>query len=161
MADPLTILTAIGTALGIVDKVADQVERFWKKTPESAPARPHSVVAKQTGDKIEFLDRSGAPVETITADDMRQLDPQSQQLVEAFEKSMRRQFDLWTQIYPERDASSDPLVNAKTNAQLKDIAEKMCGDLDRILSFLEGMGKRLFDHYGNIRFICNGVRSSG
>jgi hypothetical protein len=30
----------------------------------------------------------------------------------------------------------------------------VCGDLDKILSFLSAMGKDLYDHYNAIRFVC-------
>ncbi len=159
MTDPMTILAAVGATLGIIDTVADQVERFWKKEPEPAAPKLHAVIAKRTDDRIDFVS-GDAVLETITADDMKQLDPQSQQLIETLEKSMRQQFDLWTQIYPQRDTSPDPLVNAKINAQLKAIAKEMCSDLNKILSFLESMGKNLHDHYAHIQFICDGVKAS-
>lgn len=160
MMDPMTAIGLVASALGIIDMIADQFERFAKKEPEPATPKVHSVLAKQTGDKIEFVDRQGTPVETITADEMKNLDPQSQQLIKALEASMKLQFDLWTKVYPQRETSPDPVVNAKIDAQLESIAKKMCGDLKKILTFLEGMGKNLTDHYDHIQFICSDIESS-
>ncbi|VVB95914.1 Uncharacterised protein [uncultured archaeon] len=151
--DPIILLNSTATILGIIDKVADQIERFRKKEPEPPVAKPHSVLAEKRGDAIEFI-RGGVVLETITVNDFTSLNPQSQQLIKAYEQSMQMQYDLWTQIYPQRDVSPDPLVNAKVNAQLKNIAQTMCSELNMILDYLNYMGKNLEDHYSHVRFIC-------
>jgi len=153
--DPLTLLNSVAITLGIIDKIADQIERFRKKQPEPSIPKPHSVLAEKRGEVIDFIE-SDIVQETITADDFTKLDLQSQQLIKALENSMQVQFNLWTQIYPQRDISPDPIVNAKVNTQLENIAQKMCDDMYKILDYLnEDMNKNLYDHYTHVRFICD------
>jgi hypothetical protein len=71
---------------------------------------------------------------------------------------MTRQFDLWTQLYPQRNSSSDAPANAKVRAQRKALVEAMCADVNHILAFVEGMGKQLRDHYNNLRYICSEIK---
>jgi len=63
------------------------------------------------------------------------------------EKSMQNHYDLWAAVYPQRNASPDPIVNAKVDQQLKSIVSAMKDDLIGILSFLQSCGIHLDDHY--------------
>ena len=150
--DPLAVLTSVSTTLGIIDKVYNQIDRFAEKQPDPPVERPHSVIAQKTGDTIRFIS-PGPPEEQITAAEMDQLDPQSRQLITSIEQSMTQQFDQWTVLYPRRN-SPDRQENVQVNTQLDQLAKGMCEDLGRLLSFLEGMGKILQDHYSSVRFIC-------
>ena len=147
------MLTSVSTSLIVIDKVSGQLDRFAKKLPDPPVERPHSVIAHQMGDTILFM-KSGVPEERITAAEMDQLDPQSRQLITAIEQSMTQQFDRWTLLYPKRN-STDRLENAQVSMELEQLAKGMCEDLGKLLSFLEGMGKYLEDHYLNVRFICS------
>jgi hypothetical protein len=151
--DPVTALGAVSTVLTIVDKIANQIDRFIHKKPEPATEKPHSVLAKKEGDAI-IVRRGGQVVQKITAADIAKLDINSQKLIKAMEESMQKNFDLWTAVYPQRDASPDPLRNAQVDAQLKDIAKKMCSDLNRIFKYLKSIGSELEDHYSHVRFVC-------
>jgi hypothetical protein len=154
LVDPVSLLTSVSVTLGIIDKIADQLERFKKKQPGPPVEEPHSVIAERKGDTIEFV-KENRPKETIHAADLAKLDPQSQQLIAAIEGSMTRQFNLWTAVYPERNASADAVVNAKVEHQLDALSKGMCDDLGKILGYLEGLGKNLYDHYDSVQYICS------
>jgi hypothetical protein len=154
MPDPLITLGAIATVLKIVDSVTGQWDRYLGK-PKSP--KPHRVTTELAGDTI-IVKESGQQVETITAADLTKLDPNSCQLIESFEKSMQRQFDLWTKVYPTKDMSTDPVVNAQVEQRLNDIMKKMCHDLGEIFGYLDTIGKYLEDHYDHARFLCRSVQ---
>lgn len=157
--EAIPVLTAVVGALGVVDKLYNQLKRFSKDEPDPPAEQPHSAMAKRSGNEIHFVS-GGQVFEKVTADELTKLDAQSQQLIIAIQTSMNQQFNLWTQIYPKRNESPDPLVNAKVKEQLKGIGRTMCGDLGKILSFLErDLHKSLQDHYGAIRSICSDVDS--
>ncbi len=160
MAEPITVLTAVtavATVLKIVDSLTGQWDRFWKKRSEQEPDRPHSVTTEQPQPDTIVVKRYGTPVETITAADLAKLDVNSHKLIEALEKSMQRQYDLWTKVYPTRDVSPDPVVNAQVDQRLEDILGKMCADLGRLFAYLDSIGKYLNDHYSHARYLCSEV----
>ncbi len=154
--DPLTVLGAVSTTLGIIDKISGQIERYKKKQPEPAAPPQPSVLSARVGNEV-VLSRYGTPFEKITPDDFKNLSENDQRLIKALEDAMQRNYRLWTTVYPQRNASPDPLVNARIDAQLDQIAKDMCGDLERILRFLESLGKQLQDHYASIRFVCSSI----
>ena len=152
--DPLTALGAVSTVLTIVDKVANQIDRFIHKKPEPPVEKPHAVLAKKEGDAI-VVRREGQVIQKITAADIAKLDDNSQRLIKALEDSMQKNFDLWTAVYPQRDTSPDPVRNAQVDAQLNGIAKKMCSDLSKIFKYLKSIGAELEDHYAHVRFVCD------
>jgi|KBSMisStandDraft_5_1062788.scaffolds.fasta_scaffold34372_2 hypothetical protein len=157
--DPITAIGAVSTVLNIIDKVANQVQRFVNKEPEPAVEKPHGVQAiKETPTSI-VVKREGRVVETITADDLSKLDPNSRALIKALEDSMQSHYDVWVVVYPQRDQSADPIVNAKVNRQLQDTAKKMCADLNTLFNYLDFLGKYLEDHYQAFRFVCQQIQS--
>lgn len=155
--DPVSVLSSIATVLNIADTVADQFERFRKDEPDPVVEEPHSVVAEQRGPAI-IVERHGVEVDTITVQDIQRLDDASQQLIQALEQSMEQQFQLWKQVYPQRNASIDPIANAKVQMQLNATTQVMCADLEKIFQYLEDIGKYLDDHYMHVRFVCEDAR---
>ena len=159
LLDPGTTITAIATTLKIVDSVTGQWDRFFKKREEHELDKPHRVTSELEQGEI-VVKEHGKPVETITAQDVAKLDENSRKLIDALEKSMQRQYDLWTKVYPTRDASPDPVVNAQIDQRLEDIAKKMCADLGKLFRYLDSIGKYLDDHYDHVRFLCMEVEQS-
>jgi hypothetical protein len=160
IVDPIAAIGAVSTILDIVDKVANQVQRFFKKEPDPFSEKPHRVLAiKETPAKIVVKDE-GRVVETITDKDLEKLDPNSRALVKALEESMQNNYDIWVAVYPQRDQSADAIVNAKINKQLQDTAKKMCKDLNTLFKYLDSINKYLEDHYRAFRFVCEQIETS-
>ena len=90
----------------------------------------------------------------ITYQDIARLDDRSQNLIMTFEQSMERTFQIWEKVYPQRDVSADPVVNARVEAQLDDLAKKFCADMGHIFNFLGSIGYQLNDHYSDVRYAC-------
>ncbi len=161
-------LDSLAAILFKVDKFSDQLTEFTQSqmppganvylTTGAPQDQPHSVIAEKEGNIILFK-RGQEIVENITADDMATLDPQSKNLIEAYEKSMESSFRLWTIVYPQRNSSPDPLVNARVEEQLRNLAHRMCYDLKNIFEFLNSIGKYLEDHYNHVRHICDSYNS--
>lgn len=153
--DPITLIGAVSTILNIVDQVSNQLERFNKDEPEPAEEPVHGVIATRERPDTIIVRDHGHEVERITAADMETLDEADQGLIKALEASMERNYQIWIAVYPKRNQSADPIVNAQVNQQLKEVGKGMCADLDRILRYLDSMGKYLEDHYGQVRFVCS------
>lgn len=153
-----TITAAIGAAtaaVGLIDKIADQLESFL--TGNSQPATPEEFKQKieASGSEIVAKNNHGQIVQRITADDLAKLPPSQLQYISVLAKAMENHFAIWAAVYPQRKASVDDVVNAKVNQQLKQIVSDMSDDLNGILSFLEFCGMYLDDHYVHIRHLVN------
>ena len=154
MADPISTIGAIAATLQIVDSLTGQWDRVFRRKPEEDIAKQHRVNAAQISADTISVSSSGIPTDTITADDLTKLSENDRALIQALEKSMQRQYELWLAVYPSRNASPDALVNAHVEQQLKEIARNMCSDLGKIFQYIDFLGKHLEDHYSNFRFIC-------
>jgi isoleucyl-tRNA synthetase len=128
------ILKDLSSTLQIVDKVYAQIQIMIGQKPQ-----PYRVIAVQEDDKIN-LKAGDRVVQTITPDVLSQLDNNSRLLLEAFQTSMQKQFELWTQIYPKRLDSPDQVINAQVDARLKAIAKQIWFDWNNILGYLGQIG---------------------
>jgi hypothetical protein len=110
-------------------------------------------VAVQEGNTIYF--KSGNTVrDTITAEDLKKLDPISQRLIGTFERSMETNFKIWSEVYPQIPLDPNPVTRAQLELRLEDINGSICKDLKNIIGFLNTLGKNLDDHYMSFRYIC-------
>src|SRR5262245_3086295 len=143
-------IAAATSAVGLVDKVADQIERFLTKKP--TPAVPVEHRAKIEGNANTIVaKRDGQVVQTITVDDMSKLPEAMLRHIRVLEQSMDNHYSVWASAYPQLALAVDPVAKAKIEQQLKGIIREMRSDLDGILAFLESSGIHLDDHYQHIR----------
>jgi hypothetical protein len=159
MVDLATIMAVIAAAtsgVGLIDKIADEVERFVTKRPVPTVPKEHRMQIAREGDAM--VSRShGRELQRITAQDLEKLPEATLRHVKVLEQSMEYYYSIWAAVYPQLAIAIDPIAKAKTEQQLKGIVIGMKGDLDGILSFLEQVGFQLDDHYLNIRDV---VRSA-
>jgi len=111
-----------------------------------------SVTARQTGESIEIR-RGSHTINTITAEEMGQLDPQSQQFIRMHEAALVGFFDEYATVYPTR-ASGNSAERERAEEKLQALRVGLCQELNSILGFVESMGKQLDDHYLHVRAIC-------
>lgn len=153
MIDIATITAAIGaaaSAVGLVDKVADQIDRFMTKSPEPAIPKEHRLKIEKEGNAI-VSKYHGKEHQRITAQDLQKLPESELRHIKVLEQSMENHYSIWAAVYPQLALAIDPIAKAKTEQQLKDIIGGMKGDLEGILHFLEQSGLQLDDHYIHIR----------
>ncbi|BCA55327.1 hypothetical protein W02_24670 [Nitrospira sp. KM1] len=155
ITDPVTIIAAVAGALTVMGKVAKQIEAWFTGKPEK-PSSP--VTAEQQSGSI-LVKENGQIIETITSDELNSLDQRSKMLIRALSKSIDNTYVIWAAVYPYRNDSSDPIVNAKTNKQLNEIANNMCSDLTRLLDYIEGLGKKMPTDYTSVHRVCEEVAS--
>ena len=145
--------------MDLIDKLWDPVGRLIRRLPDSSTPSEPSIKARtetdSSGNAVIVIRERGVEVSTITAADMKSLDDNQRKLIKALEDDMQEAFDLWTTLYPQREASTDALVNAKVQKQLDRLAQRICQNLDRIFSVLLTMNKVLADHYMEFRSICS------
>jgi len=153
MVDLNTVSAAIGaatSAVGLIDKMADQIERFLTKQSQPAVPTEHRLKIEKEGDAIVSKNR-GEERQRITAKDLEKLPHTSLRHIKVLEQSMENHYTIWSAVYPQLALAVDPIAKAKTEQQLKEVVRSMKGDLDGILTFIEQAGMYLDDHYLHIR----------
>lgn len=153
MVDIGTITAAIGaatSAVEIIDKIADQIDRFITKSPEPAIPKEHRLKIAKEGNAI-VSKYHGQEHQRITAEDLQKLPESELHHISVLERSMENHYSIWSAVYPQLALAVDPIAKAKMEVQLKGIIIGMRGDLEGILGFLERSGLQLDDHYMHIR----------
>ena len=151
MADPATIAAAIAAAsagVDLINKIADRViPMFLGAKPEPKEHR----MTIEGGDGRIVAKVHGREVTQITDADLKNMPSDLLDHVRVYELSAKANYEIWKAVYPQRNASPDAVVNAKTEQQLRRIVGDMKDDLDGILHFLETAGIQLDDHYLQFR----------
>ncbi|HUE70210.1 MAG TPA: hypothetical protein VMP01_04910 [Pirellulaceae bacterium] len=153
MVDLATIaaaITAATSAVGLIDKIADQIDRFLTKEPEPAVPKEHRLKIEKEGNAIVSR-YHGQENQRIAAEDLQKLPESDLRHIKVLEQSMENHYAIWAAVYPQLALAVDPIAKAKTDQQLRGIIREMKGDLDGILTFLESAGLQLDDHYLHIR----------
>ena len=159
MIDLATISAAISaatSAVGFIDKLTDQIERFITKSESPSVPKEHRM--KISGENDAIVSREhGKVIQTITADDLKKLPESQLRHITILQKSMENHYSIWEKVYPDLALLDSPIQKAKVEKQLEGIIKDMKGDLEDILSFLESCGLYLDDHYQNIRYLVKNV----
>lgn len=146
-------LSAAASALGLFDKIADQVERFITKSPAPEIPREHMTI-DATGQTL-VVKEHGQTTQTITAQQLQNLPADQLRHVKVFEQSMENHYRIWESVYPQLALLDSPIQKARVEQQLGGIVRDMKGDLEGVLSFLESCGLYLDDHYLRIRHLVS------
>ena len=144
MLSPVEIAAVIAATKGAVDifdKLAGPIKRVILGQPkfDQAEAKDQRWRFRvETAGKDVVVKEGDYTRQTITGAELsKALGPQDLVLVQAYERKMQDYFELWTTVYAAKDMSQDPLVNAKTDVQLKKLITNMKGELLGILAFLQ------------------------
>lgn len=159
MVDLATISAAISataSAVGLFDKIADQVERFITKSPVPSVPKEHRMKIAEEDNAIVSREH-GQVTKRITASDLKHLPESQLRHITVLEKSMENHYSIWEKVYPDLALMDSPIQKAKVEKQLEGIIHDMKGDLEEILSFLESCGFILDDHYMHIRHLVRNV----
>jgi hypothetical protein len=159
MTDLETITAAIDaatSAVGLIDKIADQVESFMTKRSEPMVPKEHRFKIEKEGDAI-VSKYHGKEHQRITAQDLQKLPEATLRHIRVLEQSMENHYLIWAAAYPQLVLAVDPIAKAKTEQQLKSVIAGMKGDLEGILNFLEQSGLHLDDYYMHIRRLVGSV----
>ncbi|WP_018619469.1 hypothetical protein [Spirosoma luteum] len=155
MLDIATITTIIGaatSAVGLLDQIADQVQRFIKKEkgePVPEHTGDHKMKIEQEGNSM-VSKIYGQTLQKISASDLQRLPDSVLLHVRVLEQSMQNNYALWSAIYPQL-ALLSPTEKAQTEIRLKQQILAMKGDMEAILKFLQTAGFQLDDHYIEIQ----------
>jgi hypothetical protein len=155
--DPATITAAISAAtgaIGLFDKIADQIERFLTKKPAPDVPKEHRLMFERSGDSIVAKSR-GNVLKTITADDLQKLPESQLRHIKVFEQAMENHYSIWESVYPKLSLEVDPIRKAQIEKQLQENIANMKNDLNGVCKFLEDCGFYLDDHYLHIKHLVN------
>ena len=157
MVDIATItaaLSAASSAVGLFDKVADQIERFITKAPEPSVPAQHRMKIEGSDDKIVATEH-GQEVWTITGADLEQLPAEQLRHITVLESSMQNHYGVWASVYPQLATLDSPVQKARVEQQLQQVVKDIKQDLEGILGFIESCGVHLDDHYMHIRHLLS------
>lgn len=153
MVDLALVTAAIGavtSAIGLIDKIADQVEHFITKGKEPMVSKQHRMSFEREGNAI-VSKYQGKKRQKITAKELQKLPEATLRHIQVLEHSMENHYSIWSAVYPQLALAIDPIAKAKVELQLRDVIAGMKVDLDGILDFLKQSGFYLDDHYQHIR----------
>jgi hypothetical protein len=149
-------ISAAASAIGLIDKVSDQIERFMARRKEPMVPKEHRMKFEREGNALVSKSQ-GKKLQTITAKDFQKLPEASLHHIQVLEKSMENHYSVWAAVYPQLALAIDPIAKAKTELQLRDVIAGMKSDLDGILDFLQQSGFYLDDHYQRVRNLVRSV----
>ncbi len=152
----LPAISAATSAVGLFDKIADQIERFLTISEEPLMAREHRMQITNEDGSIVAREH-GQITQIITGKDLRNLPEQQLRHVTVLENSMENHYAIWESVYPQLALMDSPIQKARVSKQLEIIIKDMKGDLEGVLSFLQTCGLYLDDHYIHIRDLVNQV----
>lgn len=146
------IITVATSAIGLFDKIADQVKRFVKNEPPTVATPDYKMILEQDLDGSLVSKVQGSVVRKKTYKDLEQaLDEGDLIHIKTLEKSMQNYYEIWSATYPQLSTFIDPIQKAKVEISLRNEVLAMKKDLERILKFIEKCGFELDDHYRGIR----------
>ncbi len=150
MIDIPALIATAASAVGLFDKIADQVERFIrKKDPPVVPPEYRMKIEKE-GDALVSKNQ-GVVMQRITFADFEKLPDDVLLHIKTLERSMQNYYAIWSAVYPTLSLEIDPVKKVKIELSLRQEVLSMKNDLERILKFLEDCGFWLDDHYLGIR----------
>lgn len=154
MIDIATVTTAIGaatSAVGLLDKIWDQIDRFLASRSASVTSQPHHQKIEKEGDTIVSKSPDGAVCQRVTVADLSNLPESTLKHIKVLEQAMGNHYAIWAAVYPQLALTIDPIAKAQTEQRLQGVINSMKKDLDGILQFLLDSGLHLDDHYMHIR----------
>ena len=137
---------------GSHEEKLDEVTKYLNAIGERGESQYNKVTQK-----LDDVTTELSHIKQITSVDslaVTQYDSTTQEYIQIIEQNMEKQFNLWKFVYPKKDASPDPMVNAKTEAQLKEITNEMCNELKKLQNFFEENGIKPNKKYPAIVDIC-------
>lgn len=145
-------VNAIGNALRVIDAFTPEVQAFVEGRPEPKAPKQFSMRAEQVSNTLHLVE-PGQTSKLVDAKDLERLDPNSQKLIRAYERTMKELFERWTELKPKRVAA-DPDIREEARSESDMVRRDLCAELTELLRFIESLGMRLRDHYEHVRFIC-------
>ncbi len=162
MVDIATASAAIGaatSAVGLIDKIWDQVDRFLEGASGPVIPKEHRQKIEKQDDAIVSRKPDGTVCQRISAEDLKNKLPESSlKHIQVLEQSMDNHYAVWAAVYPQLALTVDPIAKAQTEQRLHGIIVGMKFDLDGILQFLLDGGLHLDDHYMHIRNVVRQVQ---
>lgn len=138
--DPISILTAAGLGLKLVDQFRELVLR-WRGGRVEPPSA--TVVPVPDGIRIE---QRGAPPQTVKPDQVR-LDQWDEQRYRALDRRVRLNWEYFNELYAQQvGLAADE--TARLNVRMNRTKEELCSDFREMVRIYErALNVRLPDHY--------------
>jgi TIR domain-containing protein len=140
---------ALGDVLQTIDAITPAIHSVARSDPRW---RSPKLVARPREGRVEFRS-GGVVIDWIDPPDLRRLSEAERQLIITYQTSMAGAYARWRSLYPRRDALTTPERRRFRLAQ-----RQMCGDLGKVVDFLDRIGKPLQDHYRTVRNECGDLR---
>jgi hypothetical protein len=152
LLDQSSPVMAMANAFHYIDELYPELKAVVRRESK-ATVSLYSVTSKFEDGALIFV-RKGQPgerdfkIEQIGPSDFKNLPSEDARYLDALDKSLNIAYEQWIKLYPQR--VSDPSVEN----QLRELAKKICKDLEMIFRHLGQKRYVLEDHYGAMRSIC-------
>jgi hypothetical protein len=152
--DPAKILDILASSLTIAAVVAEQVKKRHETKHIESPSTARTEYRVEDG-VLVLADENGARETVLTSDDLAASHEDDKRLISTWAASIQTYFNLWTSIYPKRQSSPDPAINAQVEKRLDELQHCLCADLTRLKQFVEGTGRKLAGFHA-VEAVCQG-----
>jgi len=130
-------IEAMSGAVNMINSLEPQYRTIV--SGDSGPAGWHSLHFEGLGSEVR-ISRHGVLEKTITAADIRHLEPHEIETITTMQRAMRQHYETWFDLYRRQNEPQAAL-------ELSDLARKLRPDLLVAIDRLEQFGLDLEDHY--------------
>lgn len=151
--DPAKILDILASTLTIAAVASEQVKK--RRDPKHVVNQWTRTEYRVDGGSV-ILTRQNTGNETvITVDDLATANENDKRLISTWAAAAQTFFNSWASIYPKRQSSADPEVNAEVEKRLDDLQHSMCAELTKLKQFVERTHKKL-SGFEAVETVCQG-----
>ena len=140
-------LSSLGKTLNAVDKISTQIQQTKDEIDEP------KVKSIQEENKLS-IERGDEELVTITTQNLGTLTPEQRQLINSYEESMGRYFDIYTEVGPQLALETDPIKKSTNEIKLKGILKDMCSKWRDLTDLLKTFGIDLTGKYREFEYLC-------
>src|SRR5262245_342038 len=137
------VVTAMAHSVRVIDELKPEIEAVVAGKTQAEVNRHYGIVVRKEGNDLVAYQR----MQVISGEQLKNLPPDRQEVVQTYEASMERFRDKWKKLYAKRSKATSEQERGEIDKQLAELTREMGKELHGVLDFLAGQGMMLEDHY--------------
>lgn len=143
------LATALGSSFEALDQVSDEIAATLKGQPLDTPQSFHRLLVLRSGNSVAAYQK----MQVVTHEQLAQLPKDQQEVIRAYERSMKRLTAEWKKL---KESGTGQLDESVRNRMVK-LLRQTKDDLVGLLNFLQELGIYLDDHYAEVRALVSNL----